>query len=138
MTDHYGRTIPKPAHGTANLEQHTASARLLTDAVSGLYDRIVRRELLVRRLSLSANHLRDEATVERVPEYEQIDLFTDYAARQQQEREQAAVLAREQQMQQAILSIKRKFGKNAILKGMDLQEAATTRVRNDQIGGHRA
>ena len=76
--------------------------------------------------------------MERVPEYEQIDLFTDYAARQQQEREQAAVLAREQQMQQAILSIKRKFGKNAILKGMDLQEAATTRVRNDQIGGHRA
>ena len=138
VIDHYGRTIPKHAHGTTNLEQHTASAKLLTDAVSGLYDRIVRRELLVRRLSLSANHLRDEATLERVPEYEQIDLFTDYAARQQQEREQAAILAREQQMQQAILSIKRKFGKNAILKGMDLQDTATTRARNDQIGGHKA
>lgn len=138
VTDHYGRAIPKHAQGTASLEQYTASVKLLTDAVSGLYDRIVQRELLVRRLSLSANHLRDAATVERMPRYEQIDLFTDYAAQQQREREKAAALAREQQMQQAILSIKRKFGKNAILKGMDLQQAATTRARNDQIGGHKA
>ena len=138
VADHYGRVVPKHAQGTASLGRYTASARLLTDAVSALYDRIVQRDLLVRRLSLSANHLRDETTVEQAPQYEQMDLFTDYTARQQWEKKQAAALAREQQMQQAILSIKRKFGKNAIVKGMDLQEAATTRARNDQIGGHRA
>lgn len=137
-TDPYGRAVPKQAHGTANLGQHTASARLLMDAVSELYDRIVQRELFVRRLSLSANHLRDEETVGQMPQYEQIDLFTNYKAQQQREKEQAVMFAREQQMQQAILSIKRKFGRNAILKGMDLQEMATARARNGQIGGHKA
>ena len=139
VTDHYGRTVPKHAHGTASLGEHTNSARRLTEAVLESYDHAVQPALLVRRLSLSANHLRDadEAMASR-PQYEQLDLFTDYAVRQQKEREQAVALAREQQMQQAILSIKRKFGKNAILKGMDLQEAATTRARNGQIGGHKA
>lgn len=138
VTDHYGRAVPKHAHGTASLGGHTNSARLLTDAVLAVYDRVVQPALLVRRLTLSANHLRDADAAQAKPQYEQLDLFTDYAARQRRESEQAAALAREQHMQQAILSIKRKFGKNAILKGMDLQQAATTRARNDQIGGHRA
>lgn len=139
VADHYGRAVPKHAQGTVSLGEHTNSARQLTKAVLETYDHVVQPALLVRRLSLSANHLRDadEAMASR-PQYEQLDLFTNYAARKQKERERVAALERERQMQQAILSIKRKFGKNAILKGMDLQEAATTRARNNQIGGHRA
>ena len=137
-TDHYGRKIPKHAHGTGNLGKYTSSTREILQAVSELYDRIVDPDLLVRRLNIVANHVIDESSVPATPETEQLDLFTDYEARNCQQTEDAAALEREKRQQEAILSIKKKFGKNAILKGMNLEEGATARDRNAQIGGHKA
>ena len=137
-TDHYGRQIPKHAHGTGNLGKYTSSTREILQAVSELYDRIVEGELLVRRLNLTANHVIDEASVCVRQDVEQLDLFTDYEAKEKQQTEDAAALKREKRQQQAVLSIKKKFGKNAILKGMSLEEGATARDRNAQIGGHKA
>lgn len=137
-TDSYGRKIPKHAHGTANLDKQTSSTRLITDVVMELYDRIVNKSLLIRRLNITANHVVADGTVSKENRVEQLDLFTDYAALEIQRKEEEAALQREKQMQQAVLSIKKKFGKNAILKGMNLQEGATARDRNEQIGGHKA
>ncbi len=137
-TDRYGRKIPKHAHGTVNLGEYSSSTREVMDAVSGLFDRIVNPDLLVRRISISANRVIPEQSVPVKEEMEQLDLFTDYAARERERAEQAAVLEKEKQLQQAVLSIKKKYGKNAILKGMNLEEGATARNRNSQIGGHRA
>lgn len=139
-TDRYGRAIPKHAHGTVNLENYTSSTRQLTEAVTGLFERIVDKELLVRRLSISANHVLPEKEAEEKMEtgFEQLDLFTDYAALQKQKEEERAEAEREKKLQHAMLDIKKKFGKNAILKGMNLEEGATARDRNNQIGGHRA
>ena len=137
-TDRYGRIIPKHAHGTANLERCTSSGEDLLRAVTALYDRIVNRHLLIRRLSLSAGRLLDEAVVSRQEQPEQMDLFTDYAAREAQRAEDAAAHARERRLQETMLDIKKKYGKNAILKGMSLEEGATAKSRNGQIGGHQA
>jgi len=137
-TDYYGRAIPKQAHGTANLKQPSSSTKLIVEAVSELFDRIVDRNLLVRRVNLTANHVIDEASVPNLPETEQLDLFTDYDALQAQRAEEAAELERERKMQKTMLGIKNKFGKNAILKGMNLEDGATTIMRNKQIGGHKA
>ncbi len=135
-TDHYGRQIPKHAHGTANLGRHTSSAKLLVDAISELFDRVVDRELLARRINIAANHVLDEASVAKAPAFEQLDLFTDYGALQAQRDKEEAELEREMRRQQAILAIKNKFGKNAILKGVNFTEGATAKNRNAQIGGH--
>lgn len=135
-TDRYGRQIPKHAHGTTNIGRHTSSARLLTNAAMELYDRIVDRSLLIRRVTVTANHLEDEAGQREC--YEQLDLFTDYAADRLEKAGEEERLEREKRVQRAMLDIKKKFGKNAILKGMNLQEGATARDRNAQIGGHRA
>ena len=138
VTDHYGRQIPKHAHGTTNLKKATSSTMLIMDAVVELYDRIVDPSLLIRRITLTANKLVDEVSVKDRESFEQIDLFTDYAAKEQKQAEEKAALEQEKKMQQAMLDIKKKFGKNAILKGMNLQEGATARDRNEQIGGHKA
>lgn len=137
-TDHYGRRIPKHAHGTANLGKRTSSARRIMDAVTELYDRIVDRELLVRRVYITANHVTDEKAFVTEETYEQLDLFTDYEAAKKQRAEEEADLERETKMQKAVLDIKKKFGKNAILKGMNLEDGAMTVERNRQIGGHKA
>lgn len=137
-TDHYGRKIPKHAHGTANLNRQTSSTKLITDAVMELYDRIVDPALLVRRLNIAANHVVAEDSVKKVDFVEQLDLFTDYEALEKQRKDEEAALEREKKMQQAVLSIKKKFGKNAILKGMNFEEGATAKERNEQIGGHKA
>ena len=135
--DRYGRRTPKPAHGTQRLERRTSSARRIAEAALELYDRIVDPRLSVRRLNLAALNIVDEGeAVQDVPE--QLDMFTDYAALEQQRAAEEAALAREKQGQQAILEIRRKFGKNAILKGTSLMEGATARDRNRQIGGHKA
>lgn len=120
INDRYGRAVPKSAHGTANLGTTSSSTKKIMTAVMELYDRIVSKELMVRRVTIGANNLVEER-------YEQLDLFTN-----------PAELAKERKMQQAMLNIKKKFGKNAILKGTDLEEGATTRERNNQIGGHKA
>lgn len=137
-TDSYGRKIPKHAHGTANLSRPTSSTRLITDAVMELYDRIIDPKLLIRRVTVAANHLVDEAEATEPEQFVQLDLFTDYAALEEQRREEEEKLAKERKLQEAMLSIKKKFGKNAILKGMNLQEGATAMERNQQIGGHKA
>ena len=139
VKDHYGRQIPKHAHGTINLGGHTSSTRKIMDAAAELYDRIIDKKLLVRRLNIVANHVVDEASVSQHGEdFEQLDLFTDYAAVEAKRKKENEELEREKKMQKAILSIKEKFGKNAILRGMNLQEGATAKDRNAQIGGHRA
>lgn len=135
--DHYGRAIPRHAHGTANLGRYTSSTKLILDAVSDLFDRIIDEKLLVRRINVTAAHVIEETAAPKPEPYEQLDLFTDYHALQAKQAEEEAELAREKQMQQAMLSIKKRYGKNAILKGMNLEEGATTIERNRQIGGHK-
>ena len=136
--DRYGRRVPKHAHGTANLDRQTSSSLLITDAVAALYDRIINPRLLVRRISLSANRIVPASSVKEQEIYEQLDLFTDYAALRKEQEEEKRILEREQKMQKAMLEIKKKYGKNAILKGISLEEGATARERNRQIGGHKA
>lgn len=138
VTDHYGRKIPKHSHGTINLGKHTSSTKQIMEATSELFDSIVDKSLLIRRLNITANHVIDETSIEQKPRYEQLDLFTDYAALQAEQEKEQAELEREKKMQKAMLTIKKKFGKNAILKGMNLEEGATARDRNSQIGGHKA
>lgn len=136
--DAYGRKVPKHAHGTANIGRQTSSTKLIIDAVSELYDRIVDKNLLVRRVTVVANHLVDEQNIQKENPFVQLDLFTDYSTLQEQQKQEEENLEREKRMQKAVLSIKKKYGKNAILKGMNLEEGATSKERNDQIGGHRA
>lgn len=132
-TDGYGRAIPKHAHGTAHLDGFTSSTVEIVEAMTQLFDRIVDPTLLVRRLNITANHVCPEQSVlTQTPQ--QLSLFYDDRAQQQQE----ALRRRERQKQQAILGLKKKYGKNAVLKGMNLQEGATARERNNQIGGHKA
>lgn len=137
-TDFYGRKVPKHAHGTANLDRHTSSARLIADAVMELFDRITDPGLLVRRINLTANNVTDEDTASRNPVPVQYDLFTDYEAVEKKNAEEKERLDKERKMQTAILKIKKQFGKNAILKGLNFEEGATARDRNGQIGGHKA
>ena len=111
---------------------------LIMDAVTELYDRIVNKNLLVRRITISANHIVDESSVVKKNSFEQLNLFVDYEEQQQKQAEEDAALEREKNRQKAMLSIKKKFGKNAILKGMNLEEGATAKERNSQIGGHKA
>lgn len=137
-TDHYGRQVPKHAHGTVNLSQQTSSTKLIIDAVMDLYTRIVDKNLLVRRINITANHVVNESIATKEESYEQLDLFTDYEVKQKEKGEEEATRLREKKMQLAILDIKKKYGKNAILKGMNLEEGAMTMERNKQIGGHKA
>ena len=137
-TDRYGRAVPKHAHGTANLEEYTASTRRIVAAALELFDQVMNRDLLVRRFYLTAARVADEASAPDKKAFEQLDLFTDYTAKQDRERQVSAELEKERKMQQAMLDIKKKFGKNAILKGMNLEEGATAKNRNNTIGGHHA
>ena len=136
--DYYGRRVPKHAHGTVNLKMRTSSTKMIMDAVLELFDSIVDPKLLVRRLNLTANKVVSENSVTEVQQYEQLNLFTDYVAEEKKNEDEKEALEREKRMQHAVLNIKKKYGKNAILKGMNLQEGATTKERNNQIGGHKA
>ncbi len=137
-TDHYGRRVPKHAHGTINLERQTASTKLIVGSTLELYDRIVNQNLLIRRITIDANHVVDENDIKKKDSFKQLDLFTDYEEEQEKEAAEEAELEREKRMQKAMLDIKKKYGKNAILKGTSLQEGATAKERNEQIGGHKA
>ncbi len=132
-TDFYGRKVPKQAHGTANIDRYTASSKLIVDATMELFDRIVDKSLLVRRITIAVCKLKKEKDV-KDNLVEQLDLFTDYEKKNAQEEN----LKKEKRMQEAVLTIKKKYGKNAILKGMNLEEGATAKERNSQIGGHKA
>jgi len=138
-TDFYGRKVPKNAHGSENIGRHTSSTRLVVDAAMRLYDRITDPALLVRRMYIVANHVESApARAEAAPAFEQLDLFTDYEAERERQAAEDEALAREKRLQETMLSIKRKYGKNAILHGTSYQEGATGRERNRQIGGHKA
>ena len=137
-TDWYGRKLPKHAHGTANLKQHTSSSRLMTQAGVKLYHEIVNPDLLIRRITMAANHVISEKEVQEEQQYEQMNLFTDFGIAKKEKEEKNEKLEREKKMQKAMLDIKKKYGKNAILKGMNLQEDGTAMERNRQIGGHKA
>jgi len=136
--DRYGRAVPKPAHGTIRLPRQTASTKIIMDAVTELYGRIVDPALTVRRMYVVVNNLVPEEEAEGEPEYEQTDLFTDYDALQAQREQEKTTLEKERRRQQAILDIKKKYGKNAIVKGMNLEEGATAMERNGMVGGHKA
>ena len=134
VKDHYGRQIPKHAHGTINLERYTSSTKQIMDAAGELFDRITDKSLLIRRLNITATHVIDEASAPSSKDnYEQLDLFTDYAALDAKRKQEDEELAREKKVQQAMLTIKKKFGKNAILKGMNLSEVRRQRTGTNRL-----
>ena len=137
-TNHYGKPVPKHAHGTFNFDKPTSSSRLIMNGASEVFDRCVNPDLLVRRLNLTVNHVvsQDAATENQTPQ--QLDLFTDYEALEKQQAKERAAMEKERRMQEAQLKIKQRFGKNAILRGLNFKEGATARSRNEQIGGHKA
>ena len=138
IRDRYGRAVPKHAHGTANLEEYTASTRRIITAALELFDRIIDRSLLVRRLYLTATRVSDEKSAPDKKAFEQMDFFTDYHAVEEKRAKETAELEREKKVQRTVLDIKKRFGKNAILKGMNLEKGATAKERNRTIGGHRS
>ncbi len=135
-TDRYGRMVPKHAHGTANLKEYTSSANLLRAATIALFERIANKSLLVRRLTLSANNVVEEERSQVPARIEQLSLLKSILS--QEKNEEQVVLQRERRRQQAVLDIRNRYGKNAILKGMSFQDGATAMERNRQIGGHKA
>lgn len=139
VKDYYGREVPKSAHGTTNLDRQTSSTTLIMTAVEKLFDRIVNKDLLVRRLNITTNHVIPESRVKKQDDkMVQLDLFTDYETLAKQKKEEEERLAKERRMQEALLAIKKQFGKNSILKGLNFEEGATAKGRNEQIGGHKA
>ena len=135
--NHYGKPVPKEAHGSVNLERFTSSGRIITEAMMGLFDRCVDPNLLVRRITVAANHIISENDIPADKDADQPDLFTDYEALEKQRAAEQAELDKEKRLQQAIIGIKNRMGKNAILKGTNFVEGATGKERNEQIGGHR-
>lgn len=137
-TDHYGRKVPYHAHGTSNIDRYTSSSRLIIKQVTELFERIVNPILLVRRLTLSINKLLPEGQAPLPQKAVQLDLFTDYEELERQQRAEEAELAKERRRQEAIIKLRKQFGKNTILKGLNYAEGATQRDRNQQIEGHKA
>ena len=137
-SDRYGRLAPKEAHGTENLGRRTSSSRLIVEAIGRIYDRSVNPRLLVRRMYVVANHTIPEEEAEKAATPRQLDLFDTPEAQKTRETQERATRQKERRAQEAVLAIRRSLGKNAILKGMNLDEGATARERNKQIGGHRA
>lgn len=131
-TDRYGRKVPKHAHGTINIDHKTSSTKIIMEATLNLYEKIINKDLLVRRLNITANNVTNIAD-EKEKSYEQIDLFTNYEEVNKNRKKEADEL----RIQKAMIDIKQKYGKNAIVKGMNLQKEGTTIERNGQIGGHR-
>lgn len=137
-TDFYGRKMPEHSHGTVNLGKYTSSTKIITDAVMELYEKIINSTLLVRRVNIAANFVIRETDIPPESEFTQLDFFTDFSEAERQNKAREKQLEREKREQNAILSIKRRFGKNAIIKAMNLQDGGTAILRNSQIGGHRA
>ncbi len=132
--DEYGRKKPKAAHGTVNFREMTSSTKIITEKVINLYEQITEKYLLIRRLTISVNNLQEETLMKIKEKEEQLNFFTNYEEKQKKEKK----LEEERHIQRTLLDIKNKFGKNAVFKGMDLEEGATIIERNNQIGGHKA
>ena len=142
VSDYYGRLAPKPAHGTVKLQFPTASSAIITNTILNLFDSIVKSNLLIRRITIDAYNILPESleddnqTISQQPV--QLDIFTDYDKYEKQKEQHSKTLKKERKMQEAVIGIKHKFGKNAILKGLNFEEGATAKERNRQIGGHKA
>ncbi len=136
VTDHYGRKIPKPAHGTINLPNKTSSFSLMKEEIVKLYDQIVNKKLLIKRINIALNNITKEEEAKTTKIYKQFDLFTDVKAIEEEQKQLEKKEADDKKIQSVIVSLKKKYGKNTILKGMNLSEGATTLERNQQIGGH--
>ena len=138
-TDYYGRPAPKHAHGSVSLGQFTSSSKMIIKATAQLFKEIVNPDLLIKRLNITANHVMSEYNAPVfVAEQGQLDLFADYEALAEAQKKSQAKLKKERRMQEAVLGIKEKYGKNAILRGLNFEEGATAKERNQQIGGHKA
>lgn len=136
--DHYGRAVPKHAHGTQNLPGYTSSGQKILQAMTEIFERVTDPSLLVRRITLSANRILPAEKVGETPAEFQLEMFVDYEAMEERRRTEQAALEAEHRLQSAVLSMKQKYGKNILLKGMNFQKGATAMERNEQIGGHRA
>lgn len=136
-TDHYGRSVPKHAHGTINIDHHTSSSKVITSSLINLFEEIINKDLLTRRINISANNLMHEDKVIEKPKIEQFDLFDNMIDKTEIIKKQKIEESKEKELQKALLNIKNKYGKNAILKGMNYEEGGTTIERNGQIGGHK-
>ena len=137
--DYYGRKVPKGAHGSINLERYTSSSALIVEAVQTLYDRIVDKSLTVRRFNVAVMHLlTPEEVKNETPDYIQLNFFDDAQAKEELEIEKENEEEKERRVQKTIIGIRDKYGKNSILKGMNMKEGATTVERNKQVGGHKA
>ena len=137
-TDRYGRNIPKHAHGTINLKENTSSTKLIMEAIQELYEKIMNKNLLVRKIYVVANNVVPENEIEEQKQNQQISLFVDYNKQEQEKIKKNNERKKENNLQHTILDIKKKYGKNAILKGMNLEKDGTMKDRNSQIGGHKA
>ena len=137
VSDGYGRKIPKHSHGTVNLDHRTSSTKIIMNEVLKLYERIVNPILLTRRINITACNVVDESFVEKKPKGEQLDLFTNYEEVEANKEKQFEKEKQERKVQKTLLEIKKKYGKNAILKGMNYQEGATAKDRNEEVGGHK-
>ena len=136
--DRYGRKIPKHAHGTVNIGRYASSAKLITQKVLNWYDNSVNKKLTIRCFALSANHITGESSIKTKPTIQQMDLFTDHEQLKKEEVKLEKDLEKEKRLQEATLKLKQKYGKNAVLKGMNLVVGATGKDRNNTIGGHKA
>lgn len=135
--DRYGRRVPKHSHGTINLEHQTSSSKIIIENMVKLYDNIVNKNLLIRKINIVANNLIGEENIQIKHKIEQIDLFSDYKDKTEIIKKEQLEEKQEKELQNILLNIKNKYGKNAILKGMNLEDGATTIDRNGQIGGHK-
>ena len=131
--DFYGRKVPKHAHGTINIDHKTSSTKIILQAMLDLYDEIINKKLLIRRIYVTAEDVVNEEDYRNIKSYEQMNLFIDYSEVERQRKKEAI----EKSLQKAVINIKSKYGKNAILKGMNFMEGGTTISRNGQIGGHK-
>lgn len=136
--DHYGRKVPKHAHGTINIDHKTSSSKTIVEKTVELFDRIINKDLLIRRINITANNVVNEFLVKEDDTFEQYDLFTDYKLKEKMKKKQKEDEEKEHSLQNTILNIKNRFGKNAVLKGMNFEEGGTTIERNNQIGGHKS
>lgn len=136
--DRYGRKIPKHAHKTKNIGKYTSSSKLITNAFMSLYDEVVNKKLLVRKITVTAENITDYTETMKNETYEQFDMFTDYNVADKIKKESEESLMREREVQKAVIRIKKKYGKNSVVKGMNLEDGATGMSRNRQIGGHKA
>ena len=136
--DYYGREVPKHAHGTINLERHTSSTKLITEAVMKLFDAIADPELLSRRIGIAACNVISDEEASKIPRNEQMSIFDLENNTSSEAKEAEESLAKERALQEAMLEIKHKYGKNAVVKAKNLNKGGTAIERNGQIGGHKA